>query len=66
MDGELELWRAVIRQAIKDATGKNKLEKPYALKWIFGDGRDFNLVCEFADVLPHKVREEVCNRLKII
>lgn len=61
------LWRAVIAQAIDDATGAyqsgrsefgrdSNFEKPLAREWLTDGGDDLNFVCELADVSADQVR----------
>lgn len=59
-NGEVELWRAVILQAIKDANGGNGiglLERNAAKNWFSRGGLDFELVCELAEIDSNAIRE---------
>lgn len=60
---EQALWRAVIDQAIADASGKGALkvtplERDRALNWLFKPNRDFARVCALADLEPDCVRAQ--------
>ena len=66
--GEQALWRAVITQALMDASSQSKkvelqYEKSQAACWLAGFSEDFRTVCEFADYDPNYVRE---NSLKAL
>jgi len=63
------LWRAVIVQAMDDATGADyangndfardsNFEKPIARAWLTADGDDFRFVCDLAGVEPDQVRAQ--------
>ena len=56
---EKHLWKAVICQAIEDATTKSskqrrQLTKRRAIKWITEDNEDFKAVCHLAGY-DHKI-----------
>ncbi|WJR76009.1 hypothetical protein [Bradyrhizobium sp. NP1] len=56
---EQALWRAVIDQAITDASGKMKckeFDRAQALDWLLKPNRNFNEVCALADLEPDHVR----------
>lgn len=60
--GEQALWRAVITQALMDASSQSKkmelqYEKSQAHCWLTGFSEDFRTVCDYADYDPHYVRE---------
>lgn len=62
-DREPSLWRAVITQALMDASSnshkaENLKHKREALEWLKGDSDDFLTVCEHAGLCPHYVREQ--------
>jgi hypothetical protein len=70
------LWRAVIAQAMDDATGAQyaehndfardcNFEKPIAREWLTDDSDDFRLVCDFADVGADQVRIRALNFAKM-
>src|SRR5688572_29489715 len=57
---EIALWRAVITQALMDASsGSQKMEarheKRRAIHWLLSDREDFETVCHFADLSPSYV-----------
>lgn len=62
------LWRAVIRQAMEDATRFGQGDSDYAREvrrdretaraWLTKPSADFNEVCELADFEPDQVRKE--------
>jgi hypothetical protein len=61
---EKSLWKAVICQAIEDATTKSAqkrrlLIKRRALKWIEEDEEDFKAVCDLAGYNHKKVKESI-------
>ncbi len=63
------LWRAVILQAIIDATGdykrtENKLEKDKAKAWIEEEGEEFKLVCELAGYNHKYVKNKALKTIK--
>ena len=67
--GEQSLWRAVITQALMDASSKSKkmemkYEKSQALCWITGYGEDFKTVCDFAGYAPDYIRENSIEAIK--
>jgi hypothetical protein len=54
-----KLWKAVIMQAINDATSKvatMQREKQIAHDWLMVPNRDFYAVCELANLQPRDVR----------
>jgi hypothetical protein len=55
------LWRAVIKQALADATVDVKrisaVESAQARRWLTTPSKDLALVCEYADASMHKVIE---------
>lgn len=57
---EQALWRAVITQAIADASGKTNctsFERRVALDWLFKPDGNFNSVCALADLDPDYTRK---------
>lgn len=66
---EQALWRAVITQALMDASSRSrkmeaKYEKSQALCWLTGFGDDFKTVCDFAGFNPDYIRENSIEALK--
>jgi hypothetical protein len=60
-DHEPGLWRAVITQALMDASSESrksesKQARDVALKWLLGDSLDFEIVCDNAGFDPDYVR----------
>ena len=53
------LWRAVISQALSDATLRlatvSQAERDHAAAWLTSNGRDFRRVCALADLEPERV-----------
>jgi hypothetical protein len=64
-DPNVELWRAVIRQAITDATSPLsqrkgvRLDQIRAREWFTKPNRDFEETCQLADMDPDHVRNRV-------
>lgn len=63
LNGERSMWRAVITQALMDASSNSK--KPENLKarrearnWLRGNNEDFLYICELADMDPQYVRRK--------
>lgn len=61
---EKSLWKAVICQAIEDATTKStqerrKLAQRRAIKWITEDNDDFKTVCELAGYNHKEVKKNI-------
>jgi hypothetical protein len=58
-DGEIKMWRAVIRQAMTDALDKarTKHQRAQAFHWFYGGNPDFQTVCDLARVSPNAVRK---------
>lgn len=59
--GSIALWRAVIAQAIQDATqyaasAPSKVYSGQARAWLLSNSLHFNEVCALADVEPSQVR----------
>lgn len=59
--GDCALWRAVVRQAIADATSRPRTpeaehDRAEARAWFSSPGADFRCVCALADVDPDQVR----------
>lgn len=69
---ERDMWRAVISQAIIDAswvqTGKhespddNLLHRDQARAWLLGNSKDFRHVCSLADLDPDAVRDSALRK----
>lgn len=62
--GEVALWRAVLLQALIDATCRSakpeaRFQRREALEWLTGNGRDFAMVCDLAQVNPVYMRRMV-------
>lgn len=55
---EKKLWRTVIAQTIKDLLCAKVTSHEYheALYWLLYDDHDFNIVCDYADIDPVKLR----------
>ncbi len=67
--GERALWKAVITQALMDASSQSKkmelrYEKSQALCWLTGNNEDFRAVCENAGLNPCYIREQSLEALK--
>ncbi len=69
--GEMALWRAVVEQALRDATfglhrsvrepnqepdEENHVHARLARRWLLSGGEDFRTVCDLADLDPTAVR----------
>ena len=70
MSGEQKLWRAVIAQALSDATSQShKPEARYfrqqAEAWLTGFSRDFHEVCACAGVNPAYIRSKARQALEL-
>lgn len=66
---ELGMWRAVIAQALMDASSNSrksraKLLKVTALRWLKGDSKDFQDVCILAEMDESYVRAASKRALK--
>lgn len=60
--GEIALWKAVIMQALVDASSRSakweaRQQKVEALSWLRGTSRDFITVCQLAEMDPDYVRK---------
>ncbi|MFO1241901.1 MAG: hypothetical protein U1E36_01660 [Rickettsiales bacterium] len=67
--GEESMWRAVIVQALMDASSlsrkpENQFHKREALIWLRGTSEDFHRVCHFAGFEPSFVRQLVKEALE--
>ncbi|MDH5796430.1 MAG: hypothetical protein OEY79_02695 [Anaplasmataceae bacterium] len=63
------VWRAVILQAICDATSyavrtESKIEKYNAREWLIGMSEEFKMVCSMAEYCPYYVRKKAMARIK--
>ncbi|MBF8246937.1 MAG: hypothetical protein ISN64_03025 [Rickettsia sp.] len=59
---EIMLYRAIILQAIIDATNTSDAKIPKILEkeaknWIFNSNEDFDIICENANINPEYVRK---------
>ena len=64
---ERDLWRAVVSQAVMDASwkqtgkhenvGDSRINRDRARAWLLGNSADFREVCSLADFDPDAVRE---------
>ena len=62
--GETALWRAVITQALMDASSNSskeeaKNDRMQALRWLCGNNRDFKTVCYYAGYDPSYLRKKI-------
>ncbi len=57
------IWRAVLNQALSDALNGNNLSKKTAIKWFFGDDKDFYRACNWAQISPGKLRYFLIKKL---
>lgn len=55
---EAHLWRACLSQAVRDIYGEDR-DRADVLVWI--GSKDFLTVCDFADVEPDSIREQILN-----
>lgn len=67
--GEQALWRAVITQALMDASNHSskmelKYEKSQSLCWLSSGNKDFRTVCEYAGLDPNYVRQQALAALE--
>lgn len=51
------LWRAVLAQAVRDIYSTEMKERLEALRWL--KSKDFNTVCDMAEVEPGTMREQL-------
>lgn len=63
MCAELELWRAVIMQAMYDLFSGTNLQRRAAFRWFFEKNQDFKNVCDLAGVDPMYLRQIVFWRI---
>lgn len=63
---EVGLWRSVIYRAIQDAIGRcefsqrsGDIARRQAINWFECGGRDYELVCSFADIDSQALRDWV-------
>jgi hypothetical protein len=66
---EQAMWRAVITQALMDASSQSAksealYEKSQALCWLTGYSEDFKTVCDYAGLSPAYVRRSAIAALK--
>ena len=63
--GEVELWRTVIRQALSDIVSKENLYyRRTARRWFRTPPPFFFVVCDLADVDAEKVRKRAFELMK--
>ena len=67
--GEQSLWRAVIVQALMDASSlskkpENRQHKKEALIWLRGTSEDFHRVCHYAGFEPSCARQMIQEALE--
>jgi len=63
--GEIELWRAVIRQAMSDIVSKESIYyRRAARRWFRMPPPFFFVVCDLADVEADKVRKRALELMK--
>jgi len=61
---EQRLWKAVFRQALDDALGRqtipmNRVERQAARFWVNSYNEDFKLVCEHAGIDPQHAARKI-------
>lgn len=66
---ERAIWKAVITQALMDASSRSakaeaQQEKQRARQWLLHDRKDFPIVCHYAGLDPHYVREQAMQALQ--
>jgi hypothetical protein len=66
---EKHLWKAVICQAIEDATSRSSKKrfvcvKQRAIKWLTEDNDDFKAVCDLAGYNHKTVKKNVLEMIK--
>jgi len=65
INGEIELWRTVIRKAMSDIVSKESLHhRRAARRWFRNPPPFFFVVCDLADVDPSKVRKRALELMK--
>ena len=66
IDGEKELWRAIVLQALRDISDRtiSAKERRKARKWFCTPSPYFFVVCDFADVNPDKIRKMALEKIK--
>ena len=57
------LWRAVLAQAVRDTYCGGTGPRGEIIRWL--KTKDFEIVCEFADVEPTSMREQIATLLTI-
>ncbi len=67
---EVKLWRAVINNALGDATlnlsdRKSSIQKMDAHFWIVNNTEDFENVCYYADLEPENIRLQYLKAVKL-
>jgi hypothetical protein len=63
--GEEKLWRAVVEQAMNDATNEqlNTEERTETIDWIYHGGFDFQIVCDLASVSTSAVKKKLLEKI---
>ncbi|MFN7038178.1 MAG: hypothetical protein ACK4OM_01215 [Alphaproteobacteria bacterium] len=62
--GEISLWRAVINQAFcdlrinSDAKAEYKVLRRKAAIWLTSNSKDFQIVCDYANLDPKYVKDK--------
>lgn len=64
MRGYQALWRAVFAQMLMDAKSRSskreaRLYRHDAMRWLFENQKDFDMVCDFAGLDPETTRRKV-------
>lgn len=57
LNGEGYLWRCVLAQAVRDLYCGEPKHRTEAIRWIAS--KDFVTVCDFANVEPNDMREQL-------
>lgn len=66
--GETALWRAVITQALMDASSNSakdeaKNDKMKALRWLCSNSQDFKTICYYAGYDPVYLKKKIISAL---
>lgn len=62
IERNITLGRAIIHQAMDDVISKNPtmwMEQEQAYNWFFRPNKDFDIICDMADLEPSQVRQRV-------
>lgn len=71
-EAECRLWRAVIAQAIEDATAplsenpRTRKEKLQAREWFIEAGKDFHHACALAGYDPDRIRDATMKLIEVV